>query len=386
MRIGIDARVLLKPKTGVGRYTRNLISNLLLIDQKNEYILFTDTKLGINFSAGNYKEKVIWLPNFGEESIRKLGSPVWMNSCLPWGLRKEHVDLLFCPNSISPIRQTCKKVLVIHDLSPILFSGLHSRFHSFYLRRTFLSEIKNISKIITVSQSSKKDIIQLFSVPEDMIKVIYSGVGNIFKPINDRGVLNEKLQEYALTAKEFILYVGALNPRKNLIKLVHAYCELRKSSHIEHRLVIVGGKNRFYATIYTVAKNLGLENDVVFTGYIPDDDLPYIYSGADLFVYPSFYEGFGFSPLEAMACGTPVISSNVSSIPEITEDAAILVNPNDVNDIAKAMQEVLTNKDLRKRMVHKALERASFFSWKKTAEKTLKVFEEVYGEESFRCR
>ena len=121
MRIGVDARVLLKPKTGIGRYLRNLIANLLLIDQKNRYVLFVDKKGDFDFSAPNCKERVIWLPNLGKEWIRHLGSPVWMNLYLPWGLRREHIDLLFCPNSISPIRRTCKKLLVIHDFFPILF-------------------------------------------------------------------------------------------------------------------------------------------------------------------------------------------------------------------------------------------------------------------------
>lgn len=380
MRIGVDARVLLKPKSGIARYLRNLITNLLLIDQKNRYILFTDKKGDFDFSAPNCEERVIWLPNLGKDWIRHLGSPVWMNFYLPWGLRREHIDLLFCPNSISPIRRTCKKLLVIHDFYPILFPQLVGRFYTFYLRRTFLSEMKEVSKIITVSHNSKKDVIELFNVPEDKIKTIHSGVESIFEPISNRKLLNEKLQKYDLVDKDFILYVGGLIPRKNVVRLIKAYYELRKSKIIKHRLVIVGGERGPYLHIEKLVKTLGLENDVILTGYVADEDLPYIYNKADLFVYPSLYEGFGFPPLEAMACGTAVVSSDVSSIPEITEDAAVLVNPNDITAIREGMSKVLTNDDLRQNMIRKGLKRARLFSWKKTAKETLNIFEKVYQE------
>ena len=385
MRIGVDARVLLKPKTGIGRYLRNLIANLLLIDEKNKYILFMDKKGDFDFSAPNCKERVIWLLNLGKEWIRHLGSPIWMNLYLPWGLKREHIDLLFCPNSISPIRRTCKKLLVIHDFYRILFPKLGDKFYTFYLRKTFLSEMEKVSKIITVSHNSKKDVIESFNVPEDKIKTIHSGVESIFEPINDRKLLNERLQKYDLVAKDFILYVGGLNYRKNVIRLINAYYELRKSKIVKHRLVIVGGEKRPYLYIEKVVKTLGLENDVILTGYVADEDLPYIYSKADLFVYPSLYEGFGFPPLEAMACGTPVVSSNVSSIPEITEDAAVLVNPNDTNAIAKGISEVLTNDDLRQSMIRRGLKRAKHFSWRNTAKETLDIFEEVC-QEGGNCR
>lgn len=385
MRIGVDARVLLKPKTGIARYLRNLITNLLLIDEKNRYVLFMDKKGDFDFSAPNCEERVIWLPSLGKKWVRQLESPFWMNLCLPWGLRKEHIDLLFCPNSISPVRRTCKKLLVIHDFCPILFPELGKKFYAYYLRKTFLSEMKEVSKVITVSHNSKKDVIQLFNVPEDKIKTIHSGVESIFKPIDDRLLQNERLQKYDLIAKDFILYVGGLNPRKNVIRLINAYYKLRKSKIIKHRLVIVGGEKQPYLYIEKLVKTLGLENDVILTGYVADEDLPYIYSRADLFVYPSLYEGFGFPPLEAMACGTPVVSSNISSIPEVTGDAAVLVNPNDTNAIAEGISEVLINDDLRQNMIRKGLERAKLFSWKKTAKETLSIFEEVY-QEGDNCR
>ena len=177
----------------------------------------------------------------------------------------------------------------------------------------------------------------------------------------------------------FILYLGTLEPRKNLKSLILAYNEIKKKFP-EYKLIIGGAKGWGYKNIFQIIDNLGIDKDIIFTGYIPEKDLPSLYNSAELFVYPSFYEGFGLPPLEAMACGTPVITSNTSSLPEVVGNAGIMVDPNNVNQLADAMYKVLTDDNLRRDMIKKGLKRAKMFSWKKTAKETLKVYEEVYNQ------
>lgn len=260
---------------------------------------------------------------------------------------------------------------------PYLFSETFTPITLLRYKFLFPRTLKTADRIIAVSNSTKRDLINYFNIPEEKIKVILEAADEKFKLLNKEEI-NEVKQKYNLNFP-FILYVGTLEARKNIPTLIKAFYKIKKKN-IEHKLVIAGKKGWKYKEIFETIDKLDLQNDVVFTGYVSDEDLPALYNAADLFVYPSIYEGFGLPPLEAMACGTPVITSNTSSLPEVVGDAGIMVDPCDVDGLTQTMCDVLTNDGLREDMIKKGLERAKMFTWEKCARETLKVYEEVYNE------
>ena len=260
---------------------------------------------------------------------------------------------------------------------PIVIPPNKYSIKKYFMYRALLPRtIKSADKIIAISHHTKNDIIQHFKIPEDKIKVIHLAANKNYKPLQGDKI-NKIKQKYDLNCP-FILYVGGLAPNKNVKRLIQAFYKLKKQG-INHKLILTGVKRWKYKSIFETIEKLNLQKDVIFTGYVPDEDLPALYNAADLFVYPSLYEGFGLPPLEAMACGTPVITSNTSSLPEVVGDAGIMVNPYDVDELANKMYEVLTNDGLGEELSKKGLERAKLFSWKKCAEEHLKVYEEVYN-------
>jgi glycosyltransferase involved in cell wall biosynthesis len=231
-------------------------------------------------------------------------------------------------------------------------------------------------KIIAISYNTKKDIMSLLQIPEEKIVVIHSAVGKEFHKIKDEGKLKEIKRKYQ-TGEKFILDVGTLEPRKNLTFLVKAYNLALKSGKINHNLVLTGKKGWYYESLFELIRKLKLENKVILPGYVPDEDLPYLYNAADLFCFPSLYEGFGFPPLEALSCGTPVVAANNSSIPEVVSGAGILLDIVDEKIWAENIVKVLSNRALQDELKQKGLEQAKKFSWEKTAKETIKVYEEV---------
>ncbi|MEO0098367.1 MAG: glycosyltransferase family 1 protein, partial [candidate division WOR-3 bacterium] len=242
----------------------------------------------------------------------------------------------------------------------------------------FFNSIRKADKIIVVSQSLKFDLMKLFSIPEGKIAVIHNGFDENFRPITDKLTLSLIREKYHLPS-DFILTLGVLEPKKNTERLLWAYAELKKSLPNLPKLVI--GGSRKYGWLNTrllpMVKNLKLAGEVIFPDTIFHEDLPAVYSLAKVFILPSLYEGFGLPVLEAMACGTPVVTSNISSLPEVAGDAAILVNPYDVSDIARGIKEALLNEKKRQEMIEKGLKNVQRFSWRKAAEEVLEVLEEV---------
>jgi glycosyltransferase involved in cell wall biosynthesis len=231
--------------------------------------------------------------------------------------------------------------------------------------------------IIADSQNTKNDCIKYLGIPEEKIKVIYLAPDSIYQPINNKQEIREQVCKKYNIEFPFILYTGTLEKRKNIPILIKAFYKLKKMG-ISHKLLIVGKKGWKYDDIFKTIKTLNLQKDIMFTGYVPKEDLVKFYNLADLFVYPSLYEGFGLPPLEAMACGCPVITSNTSSLPEVVKDAGIMFNPYCVDELVKIMYEVLIDESLRIELSRKGLERAKLFNWRKTAEETWKVYEGVY--------
>ena len=238
---------------------------------------------------------------------------------------------------------------------------------------------KTADIIITDSKHSKQDIVHYLSVPEEKIRVIYLGYEPRHHNDNEQRTLQDILSHYGIS-QPYLLFVGVIEPKKNLECLVEAFSLLRQNSPLgkELQLVIAGGKGWLSENLYRKVQELHFDKQIIFTGFVPDDDLPYLYTGAEVFVFPSIYEGFGLPVIEAMAYGVPVVTSNISSLPEIAGNAGILVDPKNPEAICDGITEVLSHPQKKEQMKHDGLVQAQQFSWKRTAEKTYQVYQEVY--------
>jgi len=375
MKVGIISDRLNRTLTGVGNYVYNLIKELSKIYKDNLFLInYTENNMfndinkiiinnPFNFLPGKYSY-YFWL--------------IYLNYYLMKNNKVVDLDIIHSPENVALFIKLKgqKKVITVHDIMPYRFREFYDSVTYFRYRLLLSKTLKTADAIIAVSCNTKLDIMRYFKIPEEKIKVIYNGVDDNYKPLSKKEVERIR-QKYNLTFP-YILYVGGLGPNKNIIRLIKAYYKLKKQN-FDHKLVLVGAKRWQYNKISKLLKILDLQKDVIFLGYLPREDLPALYNAADLFVYPSLYEGFGLPPLEAMACGTPVITSNTSSLPEVVGDAGIMVDPYDVDGLAKAMYEVLTNDGLKEELRKRGLKRAKLFSWRKTAEETLKIYEEVYN-------
>lgn len=375
MKVGIIADMVTDKKTGVGNYACRCATNLFRIDCQNTYtIIHYSIEISKYFDyKNNLKFFIVKKPEiFLGSIIRKL-------VLFPRLIHEKDFDIVHDTYQLGPLfirNEHCLTITTVHDLVPVLFS--EAPFITKVRHRIIMPVLmRRIDKIIADSNSTKQDIISIFNIPEEKIKVIHLAADEQFKPL-DNDIVIEIKQKYNVNFP-FILYVGTLEPRKNITTLIKAFYELKKKN-LEHKLVIAGKKGWKYKEIFETINNLNLQNEVKFTGYVPDEDLPGLYNGADLFVYPSLYEGFGLPPLEAMACGIPVITSNTSSLPEVVGNAGIMVDPLDVNKFAYSINEVLTNGALNMELRKKGLERAKMFSWEKCARETLKVYEGIYNQ------
>jgi len=377
MIIGIDIRCLSQERhTGVEEYTINLLKSLLKLDQDNKYKLFYNSHktkspaiLGQFLKYNNVKLFKFQYPNkILNSSFRFLRKPK-IDQMIGG------VDIFFTPNIIFSSVGNCKKVITFHDLSferyPEFFSKKRKLWHNAVNPKMLANES---DKIIVVSESTKQDLIELYGIHHDKIKVIYSGIESKFSPVTDQKKLKEVKKKYNLP-ENFILYLGTLEPRKNIEGLIFAFDRLKNIHNLS--LVIAGEEGWLYGNIYKAASSAKAKRNIQFAGFIDPKDKPALYSLAKLFVYPSFWEGFGFPPLEAMACGTPVITSHVSSLPEVVGEAGLLVDPYNINELSEAIYQVLTDENLRNNLKLKGVQRAKKFSWQKAAEETLKVFKSL---------
>lgn len=373
MRIAIDARVISSRRSGVGEYTYQLLRHFPVIDRDLEYFLFLKKS---SFEGERIKELS---SSFKIEKISSYEGGNFLNFLkthgeLPVRLLFLKPNLFHSPGPIAPLFKTCPTILTIHDLSFLKIDGIFGKFQKSYYK-TFVPYIaKRVDKIITVSNNAAMDIVELLNIPEEKIRVIYNGVDERFS--SGRSSERENVLKKRFGLNDYILFLGVLEPRKNVSRLIRAYSAL--SSELKHyKLVIAGGHGWLYEEMYSLVKELSLQNRVIFTGMVCDEELPDLYRGASLFVYPSLMEGFGIPPLEAMACGIPVIASNTSSFPEVLCDAALLVNPLNEEEITSAITGILTDKEVYQNLVNKGLKRASLFSWKESARRTLDVYREL---------
>jgi glycosyltransferase involved in cell wall biosynthesis len=285
-------------------------------------------------------------------------------------------DLLFIPAHVLPIVHPRRSVVTVHDLGYLFYPEAHRLLDRLYLDLSTRYNARAASHLIADSSATKRDLIERYGIKPDKITVVYPGYDEAtFQPVKDEAAIEAVKARYGI-AGDYILFVGTLQPRKNLARLIEAFADCRLPI-ADCRLVIAGKKGWLYEEIFQQVEELGLEGSVVFTDYVPEGDLPALLSGARLFVFPSLYEGFGLPVLEAMACGTPVVCSSASSLPEVVGDAAVLVDPMDVKGLAMAIERVLGDEELRAKLIEHGFEQAKKFSWERCARETLDVLESV---------
>jgi glycosyltransferase involved in cell wall biosynthesis len=378
MKIGIDARFLTHPqKGGFKTYSENLITALACVDDKNEYVLYLDRMPDQN-------TKIPQQPNFSYKVLKQLpgiGMPWREQGEISLQTSRDKLDLLHSPCLTAPILHACPLVITIHDMI-WLFPQQYSRSDTFSLQWKLMEwyqlTIPRISSrraaaIITVSQLSKDDIVKHLGIDPGLVHVTHEAVSSFFRPAEDTGQVQSLREKYGLNSK-FILAIGSADPRKNIETLVNAYALLPERLRTEYHLAIVWTAPVLATSLASRIQDLNLSRFVHFLFKVPNEDLVFLYNEASLFVFPSLYEGFGLPVLEAMACGTPVIAANTSSIPEVSGDAALLVDARNPQEMSAAMAQVLSDDILGTEMVQKGLKRNALFSWEKCARETLMVY------------
>jgi glycosyltransferase involved in cell wall biosynthesis len=374
--------------TGSGQYIHHLMRQLAQIEE-NEYILIRDTGQRIQDTSNAHSPSSILHPpssilhpvSTPFDSISENVAKLWFEQVsFPRACRRQGVELAHVPYFASPLFPTTPTVVTVHDLIPMLLPGYRG---SMLVRLyTLLVAIaaKRADMVLTDSQASKWDIVHLLDIPSEGVRVIYLAADDIYQPVLDAHRLTAIRQKYGLP-ESYLLYLGGFDQRKNVLTLLKAFAQLAKDSRaflgIAGRLPEKGSD--FFSDPRPIVQELGIEERVVFTGWVPEEDKPALYSGARALVFPSLYEGFGLPPLEALACGTPVIASNRGSLPEIVGDGGLLLEPDDVEGLATAMGKLLSDDKLRKDLREKGLAHAARFSWEKTARETLAVYREIKG-------
>ncbi len=366
MRIGIDARLVYYHQAGIGQYILRLTQALARIDPDDHFVIFKSRKdKTLIVDQANFSLQHLWTPSHHRFERWALSLEL-----APFAL-----DLLHSPDFIPPAWTRAPSVITMHDLAFLLYPRFLTRGSARYYGQVDLAA-RQADHIIAVSQSTKRDTIRMLGVPEAKVTVIYEAAHPLFAPIADTDALDRVRARYRLPA-DFILFVSTIEPRKNLPTLLRAFRRLRDQYKSPAILAIAGNRGWLAQEVDQVLDELNLSDAVRFLGGVPNEELVYLYNAAKLFVLPSFYEGFGLPPLEAMACGTPVIVSNVSSLPEVVGDAGILVEPEDVEGLTVAMWRVLSDETLRREMRDKGLARAATFSWERAARETLAVYRQV---------
>lgn len=400
MTVGIDIRVLGKRRrTGIEDYTINLLSNLLPMDRSVQYRLFYNgfRKPDLDFpwlKLPNVKLKIWRFPNrIFDLSLRFLRFPK-LDKIL------KGVDIFLSPHFLlTPASKKTKIIVIFHDLSFVRFPEFFSLPKLFWHRFVYPEkQARKADLVVAISQSTKNDLIGLYKIEPEKIKVIYPGIDKKFRLIDKNDPNFLKVKEKYKLPDNFILYFGTIEPRKNVLGLIKAFEQIKNNPQSQDRiqwqgfeglvrkrnekafdfsalkLVIAGVKGWLYDEVFEKVETSKFKNDIIFTGFINEEDKFYLYNLAQVFVYPSFFEGFGLPPLEAMACGLPTIVSNKSSLPEVVGQGAIMIDPSNTDEIAFAMKEILENKDLNNHLRKQGIKQAQQFNWDKTAEEFLKLF------------
>ena len=378
MKIGIDARWVFTEKTGIGIYTVGLIRHLALLDSKNSYVLFFDEPFLRDRTMD--EAGLHGAPNFQVKMVPHGVFSVQNQLSLPRMLAREGLDVFHSLNYMIPVlafprrkHGKTKCVVTIHDVIPMIFprhapQSRKAKLYPIY-HRLMIEVGARASAIITVSDASRKDLLEQLRIPADegsKVKTIYNGVSERFRP-----AAHMKPD----TTDKNILFVGRVDPYKNLEELIRAFAKIREKNLFPITLTVAGPRDERYPEAPNTAKELGVDDAVNWTGYISDEDLVCAYQQADVLVHPSRYEGFGLQVVEAMACGTPVICGNGGALPEVAGDAGLVLDPNDIDNMARQIEQVLSDRQLAAEMTRKGFQQASKFTWERVAQQVLEVYE-----------
>lgn len=375
MRIVIDIQSVIGKKTGVGKYTEGLVKALARLSSSHEFILFyfnfRSRFNGLEVNASNFVNKGVRLPGRIFNFFWKKGSSFSFERL------SGKADLFHFPNFILRPVKSGKTIATIHDLAFRRFPQYIEKKNLDFLNNNIPRTLAKVNKIIAVSEFTKKELLSFYPLPEEKIRVIHEGVDENFRKIEEKGDFERIKRKYNLPEK-FFLWVGTIEPRKNISGLLQAWAIFKERRQSDCKLVIVGQWGWNYQDFRKELEKLKTSGEIIFTQYVADREMPSIYSLAQVFLFPSIYEGFGLPPLEAMACGVPVITTPALS--EVVEEAALKVSPENVEEMALAMAKVLENKDLREELIQKGFKQVEKFSWEKAAQQTLNLYEEVLGE------
>ncbi|MCC7353516.1 MAG: glycosyltransferase family 4 protein [Anaerolineae bacterium] len=374
MLIGLDASRLapasaaLPGRTGTETYSLHLIRNLLALDDGHRFRLYLrePPAPGLLVTREDVEQRVIRAPR------------LWTHLGLSWEMARRPPDVLFVPAHVIPLWHPRRNIVTVHDLGYRLYPMAHRQLDRFYLDVSTRWSARAASIIIADSRATANDLHRFYSVPDEKVRVVYPGRDESLSPVHDAATLAALRAQYGLSER-YILHVGTLQPRKNLVRLVEAFAEVanRLPETGRVQLVLAGQKGWLYNELFRRVEELGLQGRVIFPGYVPDADLPALLSGAACFAFPSLYEGFGFPVLEAQSCGVPVICSDVSSLPEVAGDGALLVSPHDTAAWVEALMRVLTDERLRAQLRARGFVNVVRFSWRTCAAEVMRVLEEA---------
>ena len=379
MKVALELQPCLKEKSGIGIYTYELAKRL----QENEEM----SLLGNVFHVGNQTSV--------KQELQELKFNKQICPLMPYGLYKriweympidyhtlfrQKPDITHFFNVIIPPRIEGKVINTIHDLTFYLYPETIGEKHLKFLQENIRRSAQRPDKIITISQSSKDGLIEKLEVDPAKIEIVYPGVDSSFFQNQLNHIDLQALRSKYQLPDQYILYMGTLEPRKNIERIVDAFaCFKQNNTSIsaDYKLILVGKKGWLYEPIFEKVRGYGIEKEVIFTGYVEEQDKPYLYQMASLFMFPSLYEGFGMPVLEAMAAGVPVITSNTSSLPEVAGDAAILIDPYDIEGMAMAIEAVLCNEAMRQELIHRGYNQVKKFNWDDSAQKLYRIYKEI---------
>ncbi len=384
MKIGINALFYQYPASGSGQYLAHLLHALSEVDSDNQYVLFGPKAVPqgmTEIQQPPFPYQVTGVPGFAahNENIEKV---VWEQWTGPAAARQAGVDVFHVPHFASPLFPRTPTVVTIHDAIPLRLPLYRAGAKVEAYIRLVARAAHSATLVITISQHAKQDIIDALKLPAERIRVIYEAAGEEYRPVTDPAVLAAARKRYGV-GERYIFYLGGLDQRKNVPQLVRAFAHLYPQLNDPNlQLLISGNPDRQQGSLFPdprpVAADLGMSGQIIYR-FVEEEDKPAMYSGASLFVFPSLYEGFGLTPLEAMSCGAPVVCSNRTSLPEVVGDAAITVDPDNLPELVEAMRRVLTDPALEADLRARSLKRAAQFSWRKTASETVAAYEETYA-------
>ncbi len=371
MRIGVCVRTW-GEIGGIGVYTRNIVQHLLDLDRKNEYVLFYQDRSHMGTFRNRENVNEVYVPSFGK--LKEVRTWIWDQITMPHYARREDVDVIFHTKMAIPLPTRRKTVMVLHGSQRFVHPELHTKADIWFTKTIYPHYLRRASLILADSERGRQDVIGKLNLNPDKVKTVHLAGDPACRVIQDKKLLAEAKKKYQLPER-LIVYVGHLDPGKNAGRLFKAFANVRKEHDV--KLVMVGGLRRGYTEDLKLLETLGIQEHVKRLGYIPLEDVVALYNLAEMTAFPSMYESFPAIPLDANACGCPVVTSPTGGTPESAGDAAVYVNPTDVDDIARGICRVLSEPDLRRDLVKKGFANAKRFSWEKTAQATLTALESL---------